>query len=45
MILDYMFGLLIAVTLIAAYFPIIFIRKMDKMLESLKNIEANTRKL
>ena len=45
LLLDYSFGLLIAITLLVAYFPVLFIRKMDKILETLKSIEANTRKL
>ena len=29
---------------IAAYFPVVFIRKTNKILSSLERIEANTRK-
>ena len=41
---EYSFGLLIVITLVVAYFPVIYIRKMDKILEALQRIEANTRK-
>jgi hypothetical protein len=41
---SYIFGLLIVITLIVVYFPIIFIRKSNKILETLERIEANTRK-
>ena len=35
---------IIVVTLIAVYFPIVYIRKTDKLLKKLEEIEANTRK-
>jgi hypothetical protein len=43
-VISYSFGLLIIITLVLVYFPIIFIRKMDGIKESLQRIEANTRK-
>ena len=41
---QYTFGLLMVITLVVAYFPIIYVRKMDKILEALQRIETNTRK-
>jgi hypothetical protein len=35
---------LILITGLTAYFPILFIRKIDKVLKALQQIEANTRK-
>jgi hypothetical protein len=40
----YSFGLLIVVTLVVVYFPVLFIRKANKILEALGRIESNTRK-
>jgi len=35
---------LIVITGISAYFPVIYIRKTNKILKALEQIEANTRK-
>lgn len=40
----YTFALPIIVTAVVIYFPIIFIRKMDKMQQTMERIESNTRK-
>lgn len=40
----YIFGAVMVITLLVAYFPIIFIRKMNTVLESLQRLESNTRK-
>ena len=37
-------GCVLFITGIAAYFPIIYIRKTNKLLKTLEQIEANTRK-
>jgi hypothetical protein len=43
-VIQYAFGLLIVITLVIVYIPIMFIRKMDSIKDSLQRIEANTRK-
>jgi hypothetical protein len=40
----YMIGCLIVITLLMVYWPVLFIRKTDKLLKILQQIEANTRK-
>lgn len=37
-------GCLLFITGIVAYFPVIYIRKTNKILKTLEQIEANTRK-
>jgi hypothetical protein len=41
---EYAIGCLLLITGVVAYFPVIFIRKADKLLKALEQIEANTRK-
>ena len=43
-VIEYAFGLLIVITLILVYAPMVLIRKIDKLQESLQRIETNTRK-
>ena len=40
----YVIGCLIVITLLMVYWPVLFIRKTDKLLKILQQIEANTRK-
>ena len=40
----YVIGCLIVITGVVVYFPVIFIRKTDKILKILQQIEANSRK-
>ena len=40
----YVIGCLIVITGLMVYLPVLFIRKADKLLKALQQIEANTRK-
>ena len=40
----YVIGCLIVITGLMVYLPVLFIRKADKLLKILQQIEANTRK-
>ncbi len=42
--MQWIIACLIFVTGIAAYFPVIYIRKVNKVLDLLKQIEQNTKK-
>jgi hypothetical protein len=42
--MQYVVGCLLFITGIVAYFPIIYIRKTNRLLKILEQIEANTRK-
>ena len=42
--MQWVIGCLLFITGIAAYFPIIYIRKTNRLLKLLEQIEANTRK-
>ncbi len=42
--MQYVVGCLLFITGIVAYFPIVYIRKTNKVLKVLEQIEANTRK-
>ena len=42
--MNWVVACLIFITGISAYFPVIYIRKTNKILKALERIEANTRK-
>ena len=42
--MQYIVGCLLFITGIMAYFPVVYIRKTNKLLKLLGQIEANTRK-
>lgn len=42
--MQYVVGCLLFITGIVAYFPIVYIRKTNKILKILEQIETNTRK-
>ena len=42
--MQYIVGCLLFITGIVAYFPIVYIRKTNRILKALEQIEANTRK-
>ncbi len=42
--MEYVVGCLLFITGMTIYFPVIYIRKTNKLLKTLEQIEANTRK-
>jgi hypothetical protein len=42
--MEYLIGCVLIITCIAIYFPVMHIRKTNKLLKILEQIEANTRK-
>jgi hypothetical protein len=42
--MQYVIGCLLFITGMVAYFPVVYIRKTNKLMKLLEQIEANTRK-